>query len=177
MDPLYSLQLSGFHLSHALCSVLTLHSSSCMSTAAVWMVEWISVARQWHHSHDNTRPLRWPWPLETRSGARGTASTAGEPSPRSHRRTTTEISTQSGLALVYGCNFNPNFSRNGQTLFKIWEFMHVVVHQTLFSCRIIRKWGTFLKSVKMLIHLQSLNMVHGQYKKSSNIDIKHKAKS
>ena len=37
--------------------------------------------------------------------------------------------------------------------------MHVVVHQTLFSCRIIRKWGTFLKSVKMLIHLQSLNMV------------------
>ena len=34
--------------------------------------------------------------------------------------------------------------------------MHVVVHQTLFSCRIIRKWGTFLKSVKMLIHLQSL---------------------
>ena len=55
--------------------------------------------------------------------------------------------------------------------------MHVVVHQTLFSCRIIRTWGTFLKSVKMLIHLQSLNMVHGQYKKSSNIDIKHKAKS
>ena len=55
--------------------------------------------------------------------------------------------------------------------------MHVVVHQTLFSCRIIRKWGTFLKNVKMLIHLQSLNMVHGQYKKSSNIDIKHKAKS
>ena len=94
-----------------------------------------------------------------------------------------EISTQSalrgtGLDPFYGCNFNPNFSRNGQTLFKIWEFMQVLVHQTLFSCRIIRKWGTFLKSVKMLIHLQSLNMVqHGQYKKSSNIDIKHKAKS
>ena len=121
------------------------------------MVEWISVARQ------RTTPMitldhcgdHGHW----RHGAGPGALPAlpGEPSPRSHhRRTTTEISTQSGLALVYGCNFNPNFSRNGQTLFKIWEFMHVVVHQTLFSCRIIRKWGTFLKSVKMLIHLQSL---------------------
>ena len=144
------------------------------------MVEWISVARQratpmitLYHCGDHGH-----W----RHGAGPGALPAlpGEPSPRSHHRTTTEISTQSGLALVYGCNFNPNFSRNGQTLFKIWEFMHVVVHQTLFSCRIIRKWGTFLKKCK---NADSFAIIkhgrHGQYIKCHQIltFIKHKAKS